>query len=229
MYLFVLEMAPKRKAVNGYSVFMMETRQKLMSQGAKVCMADMSEYCKEDWENMSAQKKEEYKMKGKMMKNKGKVTKYTSLGENVEDAKKRIEDNNSIESDMYPPYIDALLDVQPANLPKQKFILIHINSYTSEQDSFYFPAEICMAEFSLEKGLIRMFHQLVGFDRVRTNSPRACSADINEHAANNHKINIFSEFPTNYTELLLKVIGKYKNKIIKSIIFIQTNVSVYGI
>ncbi|XP_029345597.1 protein maelstrom homolog [Acyrthosiphon pisum] len=111
-------------------------------------------------------------------------------------------------------YIDVLLSMQPASyyLPKQKFILIHINPYTCEKEGFYFPAEISMAEFSLEKGLIRMFHQLVGFDQVKTNAPRAPTADINNHAANNHKINVFSMFPNNYSEILLKMIGFIMNK-----------------
>jgi len=206
-------MAPKKKAYNGYAVFMMETRQKLISQGAKVSMADMSEYCKKDWENMSDEMKEKYKLKGKQLKSDSKVGKYTSIGEKIEDVQKQSDDSITQTNVMYS-YIDVLLDIQPATyyLPKQKFILIHINSYTCEKEGFYFPAEISMAEFSLEKGLIRMFHQLIGFDKVRTNAPSAPTADINNHAANNHKINIFSMFPKNYSEILLKVIGKHKNK-----------------
>lgn len=207
-------MAPKKKAApNGYSLFMMETRQKLINQGAKVSMADMSEYCKNDWENMPDEMKEKYKTKGKKMKNYEKVGKYTSIGEKVEDVQKQSDDSKLQTSAMYI-YIDELLSMKPAHyfLPKQKFILIHINPYTCEKEGFYFPAEISMAEFSLEKGLIRIFHQLIGFDQVRTKAPRAPTADINNHAANNHKINIFSKFPNNYTEILLKVIGFILNK-----------------
>jgi len=204
-------MAPKKKVYNGYSVFMMETRQKLINQGVKVSMADMSEYCKKDWEEMPDNMKENYKIKGKKMKSDGKVGKFTSIGEKVEDVQKQSDEIQSQTNAMYS-YIDVLLDMQPARhyLPKQKFILIHINSYSCEKEGFYFPAEISMAEFSLEKGLIRIFHQLVGFDKVRTNAPRAPTADINNHAANNHKINVFSMFPTNYSDVLLKIIGKYK-------------------
>jgi len=189
----------------------METRQKLINQGVRVSMADMSEYCKKDWEDMSDEMKEKYKIKGKNMKSDAKIGKYTSIGENIEDVKKQSDENKSQTNAMYL-YIDELLSMQPANyyLPKQTFILIHINPYTCEKERFYFPAEISMAEFSLEKGLIRMFHQLVGFDQVRTNAPRAPTADINNHAANNHKINVFSMFPNNYSEILLKMIGKYK-------------------
>lgn len=204
-------MAPKKKAYSGYALFMMETRQKLISQGAKVSMADMSEYCKKDWENMSDEMKEDYKLKGKQMKSDSKVGKYTSIGEKLEDVQKQSDDSKTQTNVMYS-YIDVLLDMQPATyyLPKQKFILIHINPYTCEKEGFYFPAEISMAEFSLEKGLIRMFHQLIGFDKIRTNAPKAPAAEINNHAANNHKINIFSKFTNNYSEILLKMIGKHK-------------------
>jgi len=204
-------MAPKKKVYNGYSVFMMETRQKLINHGVKVSMADMSEYCKKDWDAMSDEMKDKYKKKGKEMKNQAKVGKYTSIGENIEDVKKQSDESKSQTVAMYT-YIDVLLSIKPTSyyLPKQKFILIHINPYTCEKEGFYFPAEISMAEFSLEKGLIRMFHQLVGFDQVRTNAPKAPTADINNHAANNHKINVFSMFPNNYSEILLKMIGKYQ-------------------
>ncbi|XP_060874198.1 protein maelstrom homolog [Metopolophium dirhodum] len=206
-------MAPKKKVYNGYSVFMMETQQKLINQGVKVSMADMSEYCKKDWEDMPDEMKEKYKIKGKKMKSEAKVVKYTSIGENIEFVKKQSDESESQKNDMYV-HINVMLSLQPASyyLPKQKFIFIHINSYTCEKEGFYFPAEISMAEFSLEKGLIRMFHQLVGFDQVRTNAPRAPTADINNHADNNHKINVFSMFPDNYSEILLKMIGFIMNK-----------------
>jgi len=182
-----------------------------MNEGKKMSMAEMSQYCKRDWENMPNAEKQKYKIKGKQMKSDLKVGKYTSIGENIEDVQKQLDDSKLRTNTMYS-YIDELLSMQPAihYLPKQKFILIHINSYTCENEGFYFPAEISMAEFSLEKGLIRLFHQVIGFDKVRTNAPKACTADINNHAANSHKINVFSMFPNNYTEILLKVIGKYK-------------------
>jgi len=211
MYLFVIEMAPKKKSINGYLVFMMETRQKLIKQGAKLRLCDMSEYCKKDWEDMPDDMKEEYRRKSKKMNNDSKEGKYTSIGENILDVQKRL-DNFKLQRNAMYSYIDKLFDMQPASqyLLKQKFILIHINSYTSDSDFFYFPAEISMAEFSLEKGLIRMFHKIMGFDKVRTNAPLASAADIIKHADCNHKLDVFSKFPKNYTEVLLQMIGKYK-------------------
>ncbi|KAL4091966.1 hypothetical protein QTP88_026561 [Uroleucon formosanum] len=206
-------MAPKKKTHNGYSVFMMETRQTFLDKGIKVSMADMSKHCQKDWEAMSDEMKEKYRIKGKKIKSDGKVSKYTSIGESIEVVQKQSDEIKSQTNAMYS-YINELLNMQPASyyLPKQKFILIYINSYTCVNEGFYFPAEISMAEFSLEKGLIRMFHQLVGFDQVKTNAPRAPTADINNHAANNHKINVFTMFSKNYSEILLKVIGFIINK-----------------
>jgi len=205
-------MAPKKKVYNGFSVFMMETRQTLTNQGIKMSMSEMSDYCKDDWEKMPDQMKEKYKTKSKEMKSDSKKTgKFTSIGEKVEDIQKQSVDSRSHTNAMYV-YIEELVRIQPTRhyLPKQKFILIHINPYTCEKEGFYFPAEISMAEFSLEKGLIRIFHQLIGFDQTRAKAPRASTADINNHATNTHKINVFSMFPNNYTEILLKIIGKYK-------------------
>jgi len=203
-------MAPKKKVINAYSVYMTEIQQTLFNQGIKLSMPEMSVYCKEDWENMSDEMKEKYKIQAKILKSGEKKSKFTSIGENVVDVQKQSVDTIFQANAMYE-YIKELLDMQPSNyyLPKQTFIVIHINPYTSEKEGFYFPAEISMAEFSLEKGLIRIFHQLIGFDKVRTSAPIACTGDINNHAANNHKINVFLMFPNNYTKILLKIIGKY--------------------
>lgn len=205
-------MAPKKNVVNGFSLYMSEIKQTLAKRGIKMSMAEMPNYCKKDWEKMSAEKKEHYKVKAKNMKNEVVIEKYTCVGEKIEDVKKRSEENKSQSDAMYL-YIEELIRVQPTNyyLPKHKFILIHINPYTCDKEGFYFPAEISMAEFSLERGLIRHFHQLVGFDPIRTQAPGAPSADINTHAINNHKIGPFVKLSCNYTEILLKIIGKYKH------------------
>lgn len=204
-------MAPKKKSLNGFAVFMTEKRQELFKKGIQVSMSDMPNYCKNDWEKMSDDMKAMYKSRGKKMRNEQKTVKYTSIGEEVNEIKKQSENTKSQSDAMYL-YIEELVCVHPASyyLPKQKFILIHINSYTCENEGFYFPAEISMAEFSLERGLTRVFHQLIGFDQVRTNAPIAPAADINNHAKNNHLINSYSKLPNNYTDILLKVIGKYK-------------------
>lgn len=204
-------MAPKKKIINPFYVYMVETQQKLASEGKKISMADMPAICQKAWEDMPDHLKGSYKKKAKDMKNDSTMSKYTSIGEKVEDIQKISNESKSQTNTMYL-YIEELIRMAPAShyLPRQKFIFIHINSYTCEKEGFYFPAEISMAEFSLEKGLIRMFHQLIGFDQVRTNAPRAPTADINNHAANNHQINVYSKFSNNYTEILLKIIGKYK-------------------
>lgn len=203
-------MAPKKKSLNGFAVFMTETRQELLKKGIQISMSDMPNYCKKDWEQMSDNKKQMYKSRGKELRQQ-KIIKYTSIGEEVDEIKKQTEDTK-LQSDAMYLYIEELVCVHPASyfLSKQKFILIHINSYTCENEGFYFPAEISMAEFSLERGLTRVFHQLIGFDQVRTNAPMAPAADINNHAKNNHLINSYSKLPNNYTDILLKIIGKYK-------------------
>lgn len=205
-------MAPKKKCLNGFSVYMTDIQQKLAKQGIKMKLADMPDYCTKDWEEMPNELKEIYKVRGKKIKKEVPIVKYTSTGEKVEDIKKRSKETKSQSDAMYL-YIEELVRVQLDSshyLPKQKFILIHVNPYTCENEGFYFPAEITMAEFSLERGLIRIFHQLIGFDKVRTNAPPAPMADINNHAKNNHLIDTFSKLPFNYTSILLKIIGKFK-------------------
>lgn len=208
---YFLDMAPKKSSVNGFSLYMSEIKQQLAKQGIKMNMSEMPNYCKKGWEEMSTEKKKSYRTEAKKKKNGGCIEKYTSIGEKVEDVKRQFEESKSQSDAMYS-YIEVLVRMEPARqfLPKHKFILIHVNSYTCESEGFYFPAEISMAEFSLESGLIRHLHQLVGFDQIRANAPDACTADINTHAQNNHLINVYSKLSTNYTAILLKIIGKYK-------------------
>jgi len=213
-------MAPKKNVVNGFSLFMSETKQMLAKRGMNISMADMPDYCKKDWEEMPAEKKEYFRKKAKKMKNGVGTDKYTSVGEKVEDVKRQSEENKSQSDAMYL-YIEELIRVHPPSyyLPKHKFILIHVNPYTCDTEGFYFPAEISMAEFSLERGLIRIFHQLIGFDPIRTQAPGAPSGDINTHAKNNHQIGPFVKLSCQYTEILLKIIGKckhYKKKLISN-------------
>lgn len=201
-------MAPKKKCINGFSLFMSETQQELAKKGIKMSMSDMPDYCKKDWEQMPDHMKEMYKARGKKMKKEINATKYTSIGEKVDDIRQQSKDIKS-ETDAMYLYIEELVRVDPTShyLPKQKFILIHVNPYACENEGFFFPAEISMAEFSLERGLIRTFHQLVGFDKDRTNAPPAPTADINSHAENNHLITSYSKFPTTYKDIYLKIVG----------------------
>jgi len=203
-------MAPKKNP-NGFALFMSETKETLWKRGIKMNMGDMPDYCKNDWIEMSADRKDNYKMKAKKLKKMNMDT-YTSIGEKVEDVKRQVQENKLQSNAMYL-YIEELVRVKPAYyyLPKQKFILIHINPYTSKDEGFYFPAEISMAEFSLERGLIRIFHQLVGFDSIKTKAPEATTADINIHSKYNHQIGPYVKLSCNYKEILLKVIGKYKH------------------
>ncbi|VVC32765.1 High mobility group box domain,Maelstrom domain [Cinara cedri] len=206
-------MAPKKKTFNGFSVYMFETRKSLANRGIKMSMANMANYCKDDWEKMPSHIKEEYKAKGKSMKKEIKIKKYTSIGENIEDVKKQ-SIIRKLQSDAMYHYIEELVRMDPPRyfIPKTKFILIHINPYTSEREGFFFPAEVTMAEFSLEKGLTRIFHQLLGFDKIRTFAPPAPTADVNNHAKNNHQITTFYKLPNNYKETFLKLIGFIINK-----------------
>jgi len=202
-------MAPKKNVVNGFSLFMSETKQTLAKNGIKMNMADMPNYCQKDWESMPTERKDDYKLKAKMMKKKYSVGGLTSIGESVEDIRKQMLKNKSQSDAMYL-YIEELVRVKPAYhyLPRHKFILIHVNSYTCVKEEFYFPAEISMAEFSLEKGLLRIFHQLIGFDPIKTKAPGATAADINCHAKCNHQIGPYVKLSCHYMEILLKVIGK---------------------
>lgn len=204
---FTDQMASKKKTINGYSLYMTETQKKLSTQGIPMSMAALATYCKSDWEKMPEEMKEKYKARAKQMKHSCKVEKMTSTGEKVNDVVNRDRESSAQFNAMYS-YIEELVKLRLDYLSKQTFIFIHVNSYSCEKENFYFPAEIAMVEFSLERGLIRRYHKLIGFDKIRTKAPPAPSADINMHAKANHQIDTFAKLSVNYTDVLLKIIGE---------------------
>lgn len=118
--------------------------------------------------------------------------------------------NNDKKEEMYN-FIEKMVRREPARLllPIQKFIFIHVNTYTDGVSGFHFPAEITAAEFSLEKGLIRIFHKLVGLDQIKTNSMPFCMSKIKQHSETKNKMNPFSNFSIDYKTILLKLLSKY--------------------
>lgn len=199
-------MAPKKNSISAFLIYMTEIQKSLAGQGIKKSMSDMPNYCHAGWEKMPYHIKDEYKIKAKQMKRK-KFENLTSLRRDEEDG---TPNNQCFSVSMYS-YIGEIVSQKPTRhfIPKHNFILIHINSYSCEKDSFYFPAEITLAEFSLEKGLIRMCHELLGFDKIKTFAPMAPTADINIHAKNNHHITTFKTLPSDYKSAFLKLISKY--------------------
>lgn len=207
-------MAPKKISNNGFALYMMKVKSDLARKGIHKTMPEMADYCSGGWNKMSSEDKAKFKAESKKMNNEVCEVKYTSIGEKVEDVQRQSEEIRAQSDAMYH-YIEELVRVAPANqyLQKHKFILIHINPYSCESEGFYFPAEITMAEFSLEKGLIRIYHQLLGFDKRRTKAPDASAAEISNHAKNYHLITPYlnTKLPNNYSEILLKIIGKSLN------------------
>lgn len=122
---------------------------------------------------------------------------------------------NSKKEEMYRE-IEKLVRKEPARLLLhiQKFVFLHINTYTDGKSRFHFPAEITAAEFSLEKGLTRIFHTLVGLDQIKTNLQPFCMSDIKRHAEKKNKINPFSNFSIDYKTILLKLLSKYTQQLI---------------
>ncbi|VVC36836.1 Hypothetical protein CINCED_3A011217 [Cinara cedri] len=201
-------MAPKKKPMNAFGMYMLETQQLLSNRGIKMSMADMPSHCKENWEKMPDHIKGQYKVKAKNALNGRKIDKYTNIGEKIEDVQRESENVKLLANAMYH-YIEELVQMDPPFyfLPKQKFIFIFVNSYCCENESFHFPAEVTMVEFSLERGLIRIIHELLGFDKIKTSAPVAPTADINLHAKNNHHITTFTKLPINYKATFFKLIS----------------------
>lgn len=94
---------------------------------------------------------------------------------------------------------------------KKKFILLHINCHTQNEEQYYFPAEIAALEFSLIDGISRTYHQIIGISK---NYPRGFAGSMRQFSNNFHQILCFDEHPDDYQQIILEFSTFLKDGII---------------
>ncbi|XP_076683940.1 protein maelstrom homolog isoform X1 [Andrena cerasifolii] len=122
----------------------------------------------EAWKNLSKPDKAYYESKAKDSKieAQGSMGKKTALGESIDEVmaaeKREIEFHQNMLQ-----YIDSVIAIgtQHNNLEKIKFIFIHVNWFYKREMGInkykFVPAELAVAEFSLENGVENVYHEII--------------------------------------------------------------------
>ncbi|KAL5237523.1 hypothetical protein ACI65C_004933 [Semiaphis heraclei] len=96
-------------------------------------------------------------------------------------------------------------------LLNKKFILLHINCHSLDEERYYFPAEIAALEFNLKQGLFRTYHQVIGISKIY---PKGFAGGMREFSDKFHQILCFDKHPDDYEKILLEFLTFLKDGII---------------
>ncbi|KAF6198786.1 hypothetical protein GE061_006808, partial [Apolygus lucorum] len=152
-------MAPKNKGRNGFYYFMQEVRQDEAARGKNMRMDEVQVIAGPLWEKLSVDEKEEYNRMAKEAKLRGAADderKFNSLGVSfaaVDGLEREQEEQEKI---MKATIKTIVMSSSPEALTRKPFYLCHVNYYylvKGADCTTYQPAEIALAEFTLEDGL----------------------------------------------------------------------------
>ncbi|KAL4104815.1 hypothetical protein QTP88_020091 [Uroleucon formosanum] len=111
--------------------------------------------------------------------------------------------NNSYDFWNMQKYLTEMFECIPNNqeLFNKKFILLHINCHTHNEEQYYFPAEIAALEFNLLNGVSRTYHQIIGLSKIY---PRGFAGGMRQFSDEFHQISCWHEHPDDYQNILME-------------------------
>ncbi|XP_026820082.1 protein maelstrom homolog [Rhopalosiphum maidis] len=101
-------------------------------------------------------------------------------------------------------------------LLNKKFILLHVNCHSYDEEQYYFPAEISAIEFNLKNGLFRTYHQIIGFskDKLKAYPPPGYPSEMRIFSRQYHQIDCLDKHPDDYQNIFIDFLTFLKNEII---------------
>ncbi|CAI6374378.1 unnamed protein product [Macrosiphum euphorbiae] len=188
-----------------FAVFLNSHRIKEINKGNKA--PTFKELCNKlspIWNTLTDAEKEKYK---------DLASKYNSTRVKKQPLKQISDQNNSYDFSNMQKYITQMFECISNNeeLLKKKFILLHINCHTEEQEQYYFPAEIAALEFSLIDGISRTYHQVIGISEIY---PRGFAGGMKQFSDLFHRILCFDKHQDDYQQILLEFSTFLKDEII---------------
>lgn len=186
-------MAPKKKGKNGFFYYMQELRQDEAARGNQIrSMDDLQLFASPRWDKLSVDEKEEFNRRAKEDKLKGAgdmERKYNSLGVSFAAVDGLEREQDEQEKIMKATIKSLAMSLSPEALTRKPFYLCHVNYYYLVKDSVgntYQPAEIALAEFTLEDGLIETRHFVLSPGKI----PLGMKADAQTWADKTHGIRL---------------------------------------
>ncbi|KAJ8681340.1 hypothetical protein QAD02_017127 [Eretmocerus hayati] len=202
---------PKNKnKPNAFLFFMLDWKETEERKGRKFPngLKDVQSdpVCNELWKSMSDDEKFRYKLMEKSSKALPKQEKRTGVGESITELQKHQMKLQEFKDNMNE-YISGLIrtakESSPEALQNLRFYVIHVNYFyhrilEDTIDPEYYPAEIAIVEFSLEKGVTRVYNQLIN-EPIKV----GFSCDAKSHSSSTHAIPLNATFgKSDYREIL---------------------------
>ncbi|XP_075233657.1 germ-plasm component protein maelstrom [Lycorma delicatula] len=180
-------MGPKKKKQpprNGYYFLMLEHRRQEEERGRNITMKQASDEVKELWAGMAKTEKDYYNKMADEHKRLQNEEKYNTLGMSFSELGKM-----QLERERDKRIMDEIIRDTIRHLDKNTtlrtkvFHVIHINYYCETDTRHFIPAEIAIAKFNLEDGIIDTLHRYVS----PGNLPLGYRFIATEHINNTHK------------------------------------------
>jgi len=146
-------------------------------------MDEIVERCGPLWENLGEEEKNRYNQKKKKSKKKNSDQSRTdSFNRNLEDIERQIQLRKGDPEMMRAKIRSQYGDIQ--DIENIIFTLIHTNIFVKTDAGKMIPAEICVANFSLKKGIIEIYHEFPAAGDIPQGYRYECTA----WADRSHKI-----------------------------------------
>ncbi|CAH1391475.1 unnamed protein product [Nezara viridula] len=156
----------KQKAgKNGFYFFMLEVQKQEALKGVQYSLPEISEIANPMWTNMTPEERKPYNDKASTSVSKNSEDnskKYTSLGisyADVDAGKRELDEARDLMIATIKNTV-ANLDIR-TSLKTHKFFVCHANYFYKSDHHIYYPAEIALAAFSLELGVLGTIHFFV--------------------------------------------------------------------
>uniref|UniRef100_A0A0A9Y2N6 Protein maelstrom n=1 Tax=Lygus hesperus TaxID=30085 RepID=A0A0A9Y2N6_LYGHE len=182
-------MGSKNKGRNGFYYFMVDLQKEKADDGHFYRMDEMSGIAGPLWKNLSLDEREYYNRRAKEEKLKGASDmdrKYNSLGVSfsvVEGIERELDEQERV---MKATIRNIAQSSSPEALIRKPFYFCHVNYYFQPDKDSYQPAEIALAEFTLEDGLRETRHFILHPGKI----PLGMKAEAQTWADKTHGIRL---------------------------------------
>ncbi|XP_060845373.1 uncharacterized protein LOC132924956 [Rhopalosiphum padi] len=202
-------MAPKKSA---YFTFLKRYRDYEIRKGRQPSSYEqLSVSLSPVWNNMTEGQKDRYKVLANRC--------ISNTNHNIEQPLNHISNEEEIRLAVYD--MEKLVAEMFKNIPNdqellnKKFILLHINCHSFDEEQYYFPAEISAIEFNLKNGLSRTYQQIIGFSENKLKGcPPGHPYSMRRYAKQYHQIDCLDKHPDDYENIFFEFLTFLKDGII---------------
>ncbi|KAK7082867.1 hypothetical protein SK128_026655 [Halocaridina rubra] len=173
----------KKKQGNGFYFFMVEKKPELEKKlGRKIQMSEMPGLVDMEWKNLPSEQKLKYREMGG--KNLGTVEKLDCRGVPLSELRRQQKEKNQKTEDMKKDIANSVDFYRSGGaLHRFNIYIANISYYVYTDEGHYTPAELSIAEFCFEKGIMREYHAV-----FKPEIPLSYGFTARQHSSATHKL-----------------------------------------